>query len=194
MNLPHRCTVQHLAYRQRLSFIAGSAAVAVGATIVGAPSEAQGRVAGVSVDDGEWAGGTAAGTIVFDPTVGTFELNDVLSTLPAGGAATVSAAPEDDEGTLGSNHEVWTDYLVNLRCRFYQAKANAATLDTTGESVRHVPMVMLEAPIEAQEVRIVTTTPGWVGTYEIASVSPRGGAGAAVHHYEAELRGVVTDD
>lgn len=104
-----------------ISFDAGTAAIAANNTIVGGTSAATGVVLAVVITSGSWAGGDAAGTIVFTALSGTFQDNEdiELSTAPGVGVALANgvasergAAADDDNSYLIDAQEYARDQIA----------------------------------------------------------------------------------
>ncbi len=188
MNLPHRATIETRSQDQDLAFTAGTAAFALGARVTGADSGAVGTVEAVTIDDGAWIDGDAAGTLRLVAVTGTFEPGEALAGAPAGAA--IAGASVGVAASLGSPRYSWIP-APSIRARFYLKAPYPARVLPSGETVRKIPMVQLQAPIVPHEQRLVTATEGYAGTYGVVGPKPCGGGGRRPHHYEYELEAVI---
>ena len=189
MILPHRATIETRSQDQDLAFSAGTAAFAAGTLVTGAESGATGTVETVTLDDGTWAGGDAAGTLRLVDVTGAFEPGEVLAGAPAGAA--VAGTSVGVAASLGTPRYSWIPAPASVRCRFYLTSPYPARVLPSGETVRKIPMVQLRTAIVPHEQRLVTATEGYAGTYGIVGPKPCGGSGRRPHHYEYELEAVI---
>jgi hypothetical protein len=84
---------------------------------------------------------------------------------------------------------VWADDQVDLMCRFYRKEGTLSTM-TPGELIPYMVKVFLPPTVELleeQEYRIVTTTPGYAGTFSVLRANAIYDGGD-LSHYEAFLQ------
>lgn len=186
MNLPHSATIEARSGDIELAFSSGTVAFPIGAVIIGGTSEATATVAAVVLETGTWSGHDAAGTLTLVDVDGTFLGGDALTGTPAGSAT--AGAGVLTTGALGTPSRSWLT-LRTVRCRFYAKTPYPAPVTVSGESVRKIPMVMLETAVIPHEQRIVSTVEGYEGTFTLRP-KPCGSSRAKPHHYEYELEAV----
>ncbi|MDD3545718.1 MAG: PKD domain-containing protein, partial [Kiritimatiellae bacterium] len=84
----------------KIAFDAGTAAPAIGATVVGTTSGTAGQVVAAHVSSGSWAGSNAAGTLYLKQTSGTFTNDEALT---VGGTPFATAdTPNGNAGITGT--------------------------------------------------------------------------------------------
>jgi hypothetical protein len=135
-----------------------------------------------------------SGYLVVRTLSGTFTNGETITI--GGGTPTFSATlgtVADYKNEQGSPEYYWKDDQTSVACRFYYGgKGGNAVLSETGTMSLKPLSVMLPSTVTIADrnYRIVTTTTGMAGTYEL-TLFPKVGA-AAIHHYEAVLTKVQT--
>jgi hypothetical protein len=176
--LIHTCTIQKRHRTQKLTFTSGTGTATVGQTLTGATSHSTAVIVAI-----------ASGYLVVRTLSAAFTPTEHISTTTWG--ATLGTQT-DFERTSGGVDYYWSNDSTNVRCRFYYATEGGAG------TVAREPGEMVEQPlkcalpkdvtIDATEYRLVSTIPGFAGTFGIAGLYPLGGGFGGLDHWEAVLK------
>lgn len=182
--LIHTCTIQRRYPKQRLAFDGGTGTFTAGLTVTGESSGATGVISSV--------GGTVgSGYLVLQTIVGAF-VDDETITDTGVGAATVNGAAIDYQNQSGEPGWYWSDDQTDIPCRFYYGGGRGRYRHEVGDVVDLPPKCILPATVSIASAgyRIVTTAPGFAGTYEIGKLIPRSNS-VGLDHYEVKLAGGI---
>lgn len=168
--LIHSCTVRHvLGNKQNLSFTASMGTAVAGQTVTGATSHA------TAVID------TVASPLVVKTVVGTFTPGESISTL------TWSATLGTQTDHRDQFSQVVEDTVDTTSiCRFGRSK-NSVKIAGQALYIESAIVVMLPPTVTVvSQDKIISTVPGYIGTFTVDSVNPAYGT-AVLHHYSCEL-------
>jgi hypothetical protein len=188
--LIHSCTIQKRFQKQKLTYSAATGTASIGQTVTGGASLA------IAVIDQLFAG-----YLVVKTVTGTFTAGENITigkTLTSPGPPPVYTTTWT--ATLGTQtayknsqgvpEYYWKDNQTGIPCRFYSPGKSPVVLNMqTGTFVPKPLYAMFDASVTLTEVeyRIVTTSVGFVGTWNVDPVIPRSTM-TGIDHYEATLK------
>ena len=172
--LIHRCTLQKRYQKQQLAYTDYTGTLTVGQTIEGGTSEATAVIEVVST------------FIVLNTVMGTFEVGETATTNTGSITIVNQYAYANDSG---EPEYYWADDQTSVPCRFYNPSGTMAQHDT-GQLLSGADKVMFppDVIINALDYRIVSTIPGFTGTFHLTSPMPRYGPGEFYDHIEYVLQ------
>jgi hypothetical protein len=183
--LPHTCSIQKRYRKQKFSYTGSTGSPSVGITVTGSTSHKTAVVSRVG-----------SGYMVVKDLSGVFTTGEKLTASTF--TATLSAQA-DWQNQSNEYEYYWSDDQTLVNCLFYYASGGKGlTIHETGQLLDQPAKVMLPNTIVlagaqaawAEEYRIVSTTPGFVGTWQI--VTPYALTGIdEIDHYEAILKAVT---
>lgn len=105
---------------------------------------------------------------------------------------TIIARTVGQADAYGETAWTWPTDGTASECEFWDSKGEEASRPVSGEAVKAVRMVKLPptVTITRDSYRIVSTWPGYAGTYRVAAIATAPGLCGTVHHYEVELEEV----
>jgi hypothetical protein len=174
---------------QRLHFDTGTSEFTIGKTVTGSVSHAYGIIKNLVKESGDWTLGTAVGYLVISLVIGTFVNDEILiddGTAP--GSATAFKTVENNVDDY--NVPTTTISTTTTPCRFASPRGGMQRYES-GDHVSSLPMVILPATVSVSEgKKLVTTTPGFAGTYTIRSIKSRR-SNTGTHHITCDIEKVM---
>ena len=177
-DLPHLCTLQKRNRKQKMTYTGATGTVSVGQTVTGATSKK------TAVVDKIGTGYVAVKTVS-----GTFTPGEVITT------STLSATfgtTTDYQNQSGEYEYYWTNDQTSVPCRFYVAGGGKGDIILESGQYVDVPIKCMFAgsvTITDFEYRIVSTVPGFVGTWDITNLDAY--YTTSLHHFQSTLKAVV---
>jgi hypothetical protein len=106
---------------------------------------------------------------------------------------TIVARTAGTADAYGETAWTWPTAGTTTDCEFWDAKGEEAIRPVSGEAERTVRMVKIPptVTIARDTYRIVSTWPGYAGTYRVKAIATAPGLYGTVHHYEVELEEVA---
>ncbi|MDD1729818.1 MAG: hypothetical protein LUQ50_12200, partial [Methanospirillum sp.] len=157
------CTIQRRRKKQKLSYTSGSGTPTIGQTVTGGTSHQTTEIARVGT-----------GYIVVKTVSGSFTIGETLTSLTFSGTLSVIA---DYQNQSGEYEYYWSDDQTLVPCRFGYSGSDKKGL------IIHETGQLLDLPVKialpdsitlvgtqaewAENYRIVSTTPGFYGTFQI---------------------------
>ena len=180
------CTITKRVQKKKLSYDGGSAAFTIGKTVKGGTSNATGLIDNKS-------GTVITGYLVLTSVVGTFQNDEALTETTGTGAAVVNGVISDYKNSYNQPEydPIWQTNQSAVVCSFYSPDDPGPSMTSAGEIALFSPKVMFlsTVTIEKDVYRVVSTVPGFAGTFEVIRVIPRKGP-VSVGHYECDLKEV----
>jgi hypothetical protein len=179
------CTIQRRHRKQKLSYSSGSGTPAVGQTVSGATSHHTAEITRVST-----------GYIVVKTVSGAFTIGETISTTTFSGTISDQA---DYQNQSKEFEHYWSDDHPSVPCRFGYAgdKNSGLMIHETGQLLDLPLKVALPDSITfvgtqaewAENYRIVSTVPGFKGTFQILTPYVVNGI-SGIDHYSFVLKAV----
>ncbi len=180
------CTLQRRYRKQKLSYTSGTGTPTVGQTITGGSSLETAEVTKIGT-----------GYIIVKDLSGTFTIGETISTLTFSGTL---SAQVDYQNQSGEYDYYWLDDQTLVPCRF-----GYSGIDKKGLII-HETGQLLDLPVKialpdtitlvgtqsawAENYRIVSTTPGFYGTFQILTPYVIQGI-SGIDHYAMILKAVL---
>jgi hypothetical protein len=173
--LTDTCTIQKRYKSQKMTVSSQTGTPVVGQTVTGGTSHKTAVVTRVGAD-----------YIVVKDLSGTFTPGEGL-TIGSSWSAALGAVT-DYKNQQSAFEWYWYDNQTSVACRFYYAGSGGnAELHETGNMSLKPLQIMLPPTVTIADTdyRIVTTTTGYAGTYDITLFPKKGPS--SINHYEAVL-------
>ena len=175
--IPHTATLRGRRQNFTLGYDTGTAAFNVGATLTGTTSHATAVIVST--------GSIASGSLQVHSITGTFVNDEAITdngTVP--GAAVVNGVIAE---AFDANEQlVYTDIDTTISCRFYSQKDAVQQSGQTLYIVTAQRVMIPATSTPANGDQIITTAPGYAGTYTLGNVEPAPSMSGAPHHWTCD--------